>query len=277
MTRAPGEKTNAHQSGICVPQCMEACQIYPFSSLWVVWRWRISRTIQRFMFGTLVKNGGKAIHLFVWELREYLTKQHSGGEWFLLPALEPEQQSRSAFSLQPSQHRGGSCSTQQRMETPTVACTAKLSLKSILYNFCQNRRTIYRAAVKREKKRKRTICLHDKLIPRAGARMRCKGTQTFHPFNGISTQILTCALSLLRGQKIYGRNIEFVHRQPFLLAILYVPHESREGSGALCLQHLRVCEVCLCSCGLEKKSPHVQHTVVHMSIKVFYSVSPRTL
>lgn len=37
------------------------------------------------MFGTLVKKDkkkheGEAIHLSVWELREYLTKQHSRGE-----------------------------------------------------------------------------------------------------------------------------------------------------------------------------------------------------
>lgn len=52
------------------------------------------------------QNRGKAIHLFVWELREYLTKQHSRGEWFLLPTPEAEQ-SRSAFTLHPSQRRGG--------------------------------------------------------------------------------------------------------------------------------------------------------------------------
>lgn len=56
--------------------------------------------------------------------------------------------------------------------------------------------------------------------------------------------MLTCALSLLRYRKIYEKNIECLRRLLVVPAILYIPHESREGSGALYLQHLRVCEVC---------------------------------
>lgn len=87
-------------NGICVLQCMEACQIYPFSRCGIFGGGGSAGQYSKVpLFGTLVKGRLKAIHLIVWELREYLTKQHSRGEWFLLPALEPEQHSRSAFTL----------------------------------------------------------------------------------------------------------------------------------------------------------------------------------
>lgn len=120
-------------------------------------------------------------------------------------------------------------------------CTTISYPKYVIYSICQNWHwtiLIYRT---KQDKRKRVIFLHDKLIPQLEEHLRFKGKQIFHHFNGISTQMLTCVLSLLKDRKIYERNIEFVRRLLVLLAILYVPHERREGSGALCLQHLRAC------------------------------------
>lgn len=66
------------QSGICVIQRMEACQIYPFSLCGMFGGGGSAEQFcEVLMFGTLLKNPGKPIHLFVWEKREYLTKQHS--------------------------------------------------------------------------------------------------------------------------------------------------------------------------------------------------------
>lgn len=102
-----GKKTKMHiKNGICVLQCMEACQIHPFSHCGMFGGGGSGQFSANVWHTLKKKNRGKAIHLFVWELREYLTKQHSRGEWFLLPTPEAEQ-SRSAFTLHPSQRRGG--------------------------------------------------------------------------------------------------------------------------------------------------------------------------
>lgn len=84
---------------------MEACQIYPFSHCGMFGG---GGSTGRFSEVPLVQKQRQGYSsMCVGELREYLTEQHSRGEWFLPPALEPEQQSRSAFNLQPSQHSGG--------------------------------------------------------------------------------------------------------------------------------------------------------------------------
>lgn len=120
--------------------------------------------------------------------------------------------------------------------------------------------------------RRRIICLHDKLIPQLVEHLRFKGKQIFHHFNGISTQMLTCALSLLKDRKIYERNIEFVRKLLVLLAI-YMSHMRAEKEA----EHFvfNICESVLTRIG--EKSPHVQHTVVHMSMIVFHPISLRTI
>lgn len=50
-------------------------------------------------------------------------------------------------------------------------------------------------------KRKRMVRLHNKFSPQLGEHLMGKRKQILHQFNGISTPILTCALSLLRDQK----------------------------------------------------------------------------
>lgn len=69
------------------------------------------------------------------------------------------------------------------------------------------------------------ICLYNKLIPQLGEHLRVKEKKQLS--NGIMTQMLTCALSLLRDHKIYERSIEFVHRLPVLLAIFSCPTRER--------------------------------------------------
>ena len=214
-----------------------------FSS-WDVWRWRITRTVWH---TSKKKKWGKAIHLPVWELSEYL-KQHSRGEWPQLPALEPKQQFRLHSAVKPVQRKKQLRSAEDGNSRCVMHCETISSPKPVIYNICQNCSTIsiYRARAKQKEKKKgkRLFACTMNWSPDKESIGGAKGKRIFRPFEGGSTQMLTCALSLLRYRKIYEKNIECLRRLLVVPAILYVPHESRDGGGALYLQHLRVCEAC---------------------------------
>lgn len=229
-----------------------------FSS-WDVWRWRITRTVWH---TSKKKKWGKAIHLPVWELSEYL-KQHSRGEWPQLPALEPKQQFRLHSAVKPVQRKKQLRSAEDGNSRCVMHCETISSPKPVIYNICQNCSTIsiYCARAKqKEKKRKKIVCLHDELIPRQGEHWRGKGKKNIPPlWRRFDPDAHLCFVSIKIPKDLWEEYWVFAQTTSRAGHFICPTWEQRWRWSAL--SSTSACLWGLCLCGLDKKGPtHRAHS-----------------
>lgn len=153
--------------------------------------------------------------------------------------------------------------------------------KSVIYIICQNCRTIsiVRAIMKHNTKGKGSYACKTNWYSNSETIWGVRENKFFTPQKGILTQTPTYDLSLIQNWGIYERNIEFVHRLLLLLAILYVPHESRgRKRGTLSSTSASLWSLCLRGLGRKKEPTRAPNSQTHgHKWMVFLSLFPEDM